>query len=211
MLLSLIHIYHSTNHRVAAEFLVQIGDKVVVELRADEDVVGHIDLQAHARVNIEMVAAGERLGLRSADRGRDAARNFLGNAELGVSDTRNNLQLEFLVIDRRPNTIDIDEMLAVLEGIGASAFGYRDRDLRLIIAPGGHQIPRESRPEPLLKHQVHTKADKNATQPISRRDDTVRVGCDRCTDAARDAVGAGRRRGLIVERSDTDVYKRQGW
>ncbi|MEI9971971.1 MAG: hypothetical protein WDO73_07870 [Ignavibacteriota bacterium] len=66
-------------------------------------------------MNLEVVGAADRLGLRGANRGADAAAGSERKSGLGIADAAHEFHGEFLAIDRRVNAVDINKVLAILQ------------------------------------------------------------------------------------------------
>src|ERR1700690_4203845 len=63
---------HAGRGQVAAVLRGEVGNVVQVELGTDEDVFGHKELNAHARMDLEVAGRPERLRLALADGGTHA-------------------------------------------------------------------------------------------------------------------------------------------
>src|SRR5579872_3691304 len=98
-----------------AELLAQVRDVVEIELRPDENMVGQINLNSGADVQVGMICSADGFGGRRTHCRADAA--ALRNRETGArkSNPAEQAQFNAFVANRSEDSIEINEGLPELE------------------------------------------------------------------------------------------------
>ena len=144
------HIDDALEQAVPAKLLSETVYVAILELRAEENVLRKVNLNANASVLLEVVRAshGRRITATNGDPNALVLKD--GESGVGASDSALESQGKVLVVDRHVEAIEVVEFLTILE--------------RTVIALDRFKVEFPTDPKVFAEHSIAFKAHEEAAE-----------------------------------------------